>query len=68
METYIKLNYIKISGHWLKIKKLLKKYGSEIAVNLQWTSLGSAIETTHSILHSNALSRLRLAKPSAILL
>ena len=33
-----------ISGHWLKIKKLLlKKYGSKNAVNLQWTSLGSAM-------------------------
>ena len=36
---------LNISGQWLKIKKLLKKYGSKVAVNLQWTSLGCAIET-----------------------
>ena len=37
-----------ISGHWLKIKKLLKKYG-KTAVNLHWSSARGTIETTHSI-------------------
>ena len=37
-----------ISGHWLKIKKLVKKYG-KTSVNLQRISTRVAIETTHSI-------------------
>ena len=54
MEAFIKLTVIisNISGHWLKIKKLLKKYGKWDAVNLQLTSLESAIETTHWMLFS----------------
>ena len=51
----LNLIILNISTHWLKIKKLLKKYDCEIAVNLIWTSLKSAIETTHWMVFSNRM-------------
>ena len=50
----LNLIILNISGYWLKIIKLLKKYDSEIA--------GSTIETTHSMVFRN---RMRCLETSA---